>query len=159
MSTSNPSSPSIPVDQEKLARFAAEQAQRVFGKLPLLGPVTWLMMNQSHTRHVFLADLEWRVMPPLVLEQAKVFMNGVMPTCFASWAFLSEEAVARYRQPPHRLAPADWKSGDKVFLVDLVAPYGGAREALDDLKRTVLAGRTVHQIASTDAEVVEVVTL
>lgn len=135
-----------PANSEQLARFAAEQAQRVIRKIPLLGPVSWLMMNSPASRHAFLADLEWRVMPPLVLDQAKLYMKDEMPTAFATWAYLSDAVIERYAQPPFHLAPADWKSGDKIFLIDVIAPYGGATDVIADLKSTVLAGKTIHQL-------------
>jgi cytolysin-activating lysine-acyltransferase len=34
-------------DMTKLAELAKEQAKLVMGKIPLLGPVTWLMMQQG----------------------------------------------------------------------------------------------------------------
>ena len=58
--------------QEILA-FAKDQAQQMFHKLPMLGPVTWLMMQQAHTRHTLLSELEWRVIPALMLDQARRF--------------------------------------------------------------------------------------
>ncbi|WP_454720320.1 MULTISPECIES: toxin-activating lysine-acyltransferase [Cupriavidus] len=146
-------------DIEQLASYAAEQAQRVIRKIPLLGPVSWLMMNDPATRHAFFADLEWRVMPPLVLEQAKLFMRGEMPTAFVTWAYLSDPVAERYGKPPFRLAPGDWKSGENVFLVDLIAPYGGAQEVLDDLKKTVLAGKTIHQVAPQSTDGTRILTL
>lgn len=137
---------SIPTENEQLMKFAAEQAQRVIKKIPLLGPVAWLMMNNPTTRHSFLADLEWRVMPPLILEQAKLYMRGEMPTAFATWACLSDPVAERFAKPPCQLAPGDWKSGNKVFLVDLFAPYGSAKDVLEDLKKTALAGKAIHQL-------------
>ncbi|QEZ48289.1 toxin-activating lysine-acyltransferase [Cupriavidus oxalaticus] len=137
----------IPTDNEKLMQFAAEQAQRVIKKIPLLGPVSWLMMNNPTTRHSFFADLEWRVMPPLILEQAKLYMRGEMPTAFVTWACLSDAVAERFAKPPYQLAPGDWKSGNRVFLIDLIAPYDGAKEVLDDLKATVLNGKVLHQLA------------
>ncbi|NUA27140.1 toxin-activating lysine-acyltransferase [Cupriavidus basilensis] len=133
-------------DNEYFAKLAAEQAQRVIKKIPLLGPVSWLMMNNPATRHSFLAELDWRIMPPLILEQAKLYMRGEMPTGFVTWACLSDAVAERFAKPPHQLAPGDWKSGDKVFLVDLFAPYGGARDVLEDLKTTVLKGQALHQL-------------
>jgi cytolysin-activating lysine-acyltransferase len=148
-----------PANPEQLAKFAAEQAQRVIKKIPLLGPVSWLMMNNPTTRHTFVADLEWRVMPPLVLEQAKLYMKGEMPTAFVTWAYLSEAVVERYTKPPYYLAPGDWKSGDKVFLIDLIAPYGGAADVLADLKQTALSGKVIHQVAPETASTMKVITL
>lgn len=148
-----------PTNTEQLAKFAAEQAQRVIRKIPLLGPVSWLMMNNPSTRHAFFADLEWRVMPPLVLEQAKLYMKGDLPTAFVTWAYLSDAVVERYTNPPYHLAPGDWKSGEKVFLVDLMAPYGGGSEVLADLKQTALAGKEIYQLAPDNASVVKAITL
>ncbi|MFJ4292113.1 toxin-activating lysine-acyltransferase [Cupriavidus sp. NPDC089707] len=149
----------LPTETEKLMQFAAEQAQRVIKKIPLLGPVSWLMMNNPSTRHAFLADLEWRVMPPLVLEQAKLYMKGEMPTAFVTWAYLSDAVVERYSKPPAHLAPGDWKSGDRVFLVDVFAPYGGTKDVLDDLRKTVLSGKTIHQLVPGSSESMTIVTL
>lgn len=149
----------IHANTEQLARFAAEQAQRVIKKIPLLGPVSWLMMNNPTTRHCFFADLEWRVMPPLILEQAKLFMKGDMPTAFVTWAYLSEAVAERYARQPYQLAPGDWKSGDRVFLIDLIAPYGGAKDVLDELKATVLAGKGIHQLAPASPHGATILTL
>lgn len=148
-----------PTNTEQLAKFAAEQAQRVIKKIPLLGPVSWLLMNNPSTRHAFFADLEWRVMPPLVLEQAKLYMQGEMPSAFVTWACLSDAVAERYAKPPFQLAPGDWKSGDQVFLVDLIAPYGGVAHVLTDLKQTALAGKVIHQIAPDTSSSVKVITL
>lgn len=137
----------IPIDNEKLMTFAAEQAQRVIKKIPLLGPVSWLMMNNPTTRHSFLADLEWRVMPPLILEQAKLYMRGDMPTAFATWAYLSDAVIERFASPPYQLSPGDWKSGDTAFLIDVFAPYGGVKDVLADLRATVFKGKVLHQLA------------
>ena len=82
----------------ELVELAMEQARRVSQKIPVLGPVTWLMMQQGATRHSLISDLEWRVMPPLVLDQAKLYMREQMPLAFVSWARLSPERGAqRYR--------------------------------------------------------------
>src|SRR5215472_8804565 len=38
-----------------------------------LGHAVWLMMNMPQYRHVFLADLEWLVLPPVMLGQYRLF--------------------------------------------------------------------------------------
>lgn len=143
-----------PEDAAKLIKLAEEQAQNVFKKVPLLGPVTWLLMQQPATRHLFLADLEWRVMPALVLEQAKLYMREQTPLAFITWAKLSEPAAKRYQQPPYHLAPSDWKSGEQIWVVDLVAPFGNAQEILKDARENLFPANKIYQLAPTqDAEV------
>lgn len=140
--------PDAPESKElrRLAELAVEQAKTVLRKLPLLGPISWLMLQQSATRNIFLGDLEWRVMPALVLDQARLHMRDESPTAFVSWAFLSQQAIDRYRLPPHRLAPSDWKSGDQIWVVDLVAPFGGGQEAIRELKEKLFPGKPIFQL-------------
>lgn len=145
--------PLSPQELAQLAQRAQEQAQVVLKKLPLLGPVAWLLMQQGSTRHIALADLEWRVFPALVLEQAKLYLKNDAPLAFASWGLLSEAAAGRYRQV-QQLAPADWKSGDQVWLVDLVAPFGGADQVLKDLRENVFPTSVIRQV-STESSVME----
>jgi cytolysin-activating lysine-acyltransferase len=146
-----------PAEVAELAKLAQEQAQSVLKKLPLIGPIAWLMLQQSVTRNVLLADLEWRILPPLVLEQAKLYMKDTMPLAFASWARLSAEAAARFRQPPHRLAPSDWKSGEQIWIVDVIAPFGAAQEVLKDLREQVFPGHSLFQLAPVSPEAVKVI--
>ncbi|MEO8122370.1 MAG: toxin-activating lysine-acyltransferase, partial [Rhodoferax sp.] len=110
-----------PMEMTEFANLLKKQAQRVVGKLPLLGAVSWLMMQQTATRHTLLSELEWRVMPALVLEQAKLYMREDTPVAYVSWAKLSETVASRYAEAPHQLAPTDWQSGEQIWIVDLCA--------------------------------------
>ncbi|MEJ7686952.1 MAG: toxin-activating lysine-acyltransferase [Variovorax sp.] len=139
-----------------LARLARESAQKVFDKLPILGPVAWLMMQQAGSRHTLLSELEWRVMPALALDQAKLYLKGTTPIAFVSWARLGEAAAERYCNAPHHLASSDWTSGDQVWLVDILAPFGNAKEVFSDVRENMFAGQVVRQLlpdASTRARV------
>lgn len=131
----------------ELARYAKQQAERVMSKIPLLGAVSWLMMQQSATRHTLLSELEWRVMPPLILDQAKLFLRDNAPVAYVSWALLSAEVAVRYQEGPHQLTSADWRSGDQIWLIDLCAPFGGAQEVMKDLRESAFAGRDIHQLS------------
>lgn len=147
-----------PEDAAKLVKLAEEQAQNVFKKVPLLGPVAWLLMQQPATRHLFLADLEWRVMPALVLDQAKLYLREQTPLAFVAWAKLSEAAANRYRQPPYHLAPSDWKSGNQIWIIDLVAPFGNAQAILRDVRENLFPTDAIHQLApqpTDEAQIVE----
>jgi cytolysin-activating lysine-acyltransferase len=138
----------IPLHEQEfqdLATYAKEQAQRVMSKIPLLGAVSWLMMQQSATRHTLLSELEWRVMPALVLDQAKLFMRDNAPVAYVSWARLSEDVAQRYAQAPHHLTASDWKSGEQIWIVDLCTPFGGIQEVMKDLREIVFAGQEIHQ--------------
>ena len=133
-------------DMSGLLEQAKQQAKRVMTKIPLLGPVTWLMMQQGATRHTLLSELEWRVLPPLVLDQAKLYMRDNAPIAYVSWAKLSNAAIERYKTAPHHLTSNDWQSGDEVWIIDLFAPFGQAQEVMKDLREIVFKGLPVHQL-------------
>lgn len=152
-----PSAPAMPPELAQVAQAARDNARHALALLPVLGHVTWLMLQQGATRNTLVADLEWRVLPPLLLKQAKLHMRDDAPLAFVSWALLSDEAALRYRGAPHRLAAADWKSGDQVWLVDLFTPFGGAQEVLKDLRQQ-FAGRPIHQLAPADGALAQVIT-
>ncbi|CAL80517.1 RTX toxin-activating lysine-acyltransferase (type I secretion system) [Bradyrhizobium sp. ORS 278] len=125
----------------------------------VLGQVVWLMMNMPRYRHVFLADLEWMVLPPILLNQYRLFRAGDHIVAFAAWAYLSEEAEARLQEPNPRLAPTDWKSGDRLWLIDLHAPFGQQELALKELGETALKGKTykMHRWTAQGRQTVEIV--
>lgn len=134
-------------DLAGLAAMARQQAHKVLGKIPLLGPVTWLMMQQAAGRHTLLGELEWRVLPALILDQAKLYLKDDAPVAFASWARLGEAAAQRYQAPPYQLTTADWASGDQIWLIDVFTPFGGAQDVLKDLREKVFPGQVVRQLA------------
>jgi cytolysin-activating lysine-acyltransferase len=113
----------------------------------MFGEIVWLMSQSAAHKHFAIADLEWMVMPALLLTQYRLFHKEGRPIGAALWAFLSEEAEAKLSVTPLRLRPDEWKSGDRCWLLDLIAP--GATPAnklaaviLDDLGRTALSGRS-----------------
>lgn len=63
-----------------------------------------------------------------------------------SWAKLSDGVAKRYLEAPHHLPAADWKSGDQIWIIDMLTPFGGAAEVLKELRETVFAGKAIHQL-------------
>lgn len=110
----------------------------------LLGEVCWLMSRVPHRRHMFMADLEWLVMPPLALGQARLYRNEKGdPISFVSWAAVSDEVNERLKSGVGRLAPPEWRSGPHLWIFDVVTPFGGAKETLEQTRKTVFEGKPV----------------
>lgn len=102
-----------------------------------LGEVIWLMMYSAGHKHFFVTDLEWLAVPPVALRQFRLWRRNNLPVAYASWAYLNEAAEARLMQGVRKLAPNDWKSGDRLWLVDLVVPFGGTEEVMKELREQV----------------------
>ena len=45
-----------------------------------------------------------------------------------------------------RMRPDEWKSGDRLWLIDLVAPFGGAEKVLAELRERVFEGRSIKTL-------------
>lgn len=123
------------------------QSLKVLQRLPAMGPVIMLYMQSSHRRFQFISDLEWLLLPPLVTGQCKLYMKKEYPISFVSWAFLDEAAEKRLFRNGGRLRPDDWKSGDRLWIIDIVAPFGGVENMLGDIRRNEFPDQVIRLIA------------
>lgn len=96
----------------------------------LLGEMTWLLTQSPLHKAMAIGDLEWLVMPALIHEQFYLFRDGQQPVGLALWAQCNPAAVAKLDkgmiEPKNRLTLEEWKSGNQVWLVDLIAPFATA---------------------------------
>lgn|GEM_PF-3376155 len=90
----------------------------------IFGYVTWLWLRcPLHCKWpVWL--LNEHVLPGIRAGSFALFEDGHRPLGFLSWASLSPEAERRYLKNPNSLSQEDWSSGDRVWIVDCVAPFG-----------------------------------
>lgn len=107
----------------------------------VLGQVVRLMLNSPRHRHLFVADLEWMAMPAMALGQARLLRNNKgVPLAFACWARVSEEVEKRLEAGNPRLSPQDWRSGDRLWLIDVVAPDRALAAVVATLQKEVFHG-------------------
>ena len=112
----------------------------------VVGHVTWLMMHSPMHRHLFLTDLEWLLLPPLLLKQFRVYRRDKVPFAFVSWALMTAEVEERFRNGVRRLKPGDWNAGDRLWLIDFIAPFGGADPVVKDLREKLFPGREIKTL-------------
>ena len=103
-------------------------------KVQALGHAVWLMTHSAIHKHLFMIDAEWLIVPPVSLGQYKLWYKNDLPYGFASWAFLGPDAEARIREGIRRVTPIDWKSGDTLWLMDFIAPFGDQQQMLQELR-------------------------
>lgn len=93
----------------------------------LLGEMTWLLTQSFLHKALPIEAIEWLAMPALIHEQFYIFRDGDRPVGLALWAKCSPQAEAKLEkgvlEPENRLTLEDWKSGDMIWLVDLIAPF------------------------------------
>jgi cytolysin-activating lysine-acyltransferase len=96
----------------------------------VLGEMTWLLSQSPLHRVLAIADLEWLLMPALLHRQFYIFRDADRPIGLALWARCDAAAEAKLErgmlEPENRLAPDEWVGGDRIWLVDLIAPFADA---------------------------------
>lgn len=107
----------------------------------VLGEITWLLTQSPIHKQLFIGDLEWFCMPPVLLEQFRLFYGPKTPAAVAFWAFVSEETDVRLANGGYKLRSDEWRNGDILWLMELVAPFGAEAEILADLSKNVFPQR------------------
>jgi cytolysin-activating lysine-acyltransferase len=130
----------------------------------VLGEITWLMSQSATHKTFFIADLEWMVMTPILLQQFRMFYDKGKPVGVVLWAYADAETAARLAEGGTRLRPTDWKSGEhangqansrdsgqassqasgQAWVVDIIAPFGGGDAMVADLKAAVMPTRELR---------------
>jgi cytolysin-activating lysine-acyltransferase len=106
----------------------------------VLGEITWLMTQSPRHKAIPLGDLEWLLMPAILLRQFRIFYKGEQPVGVALWALVDELVAKRIDAGDKRLAAVEWKSGSNMRIIDIVAPFGGEVEMRGQVSGSVNGG-------------------
>ncbi len=93
------------------------------------GDAVFLAMRSQRHAVTTVAALRASFEPPLVLGQYRVFRFDGVPRAMITWGWFSREVEKTY-VGGGLLRSEDWRSGDHLWLVDLVAPYRGLTSSL-----------------------------
>jgi cytolysin-activating lysine-acyltransferase len=94
----------------------------------VLGEIAWLMTQSPRHKAIPVGDLEWLLMPAILLRQFRIFYQGEQPVGVALWALADDLVARRIDAGDKRLAAVEWKSGINMRIIDVVAPFGGEAE-------------------------------
>jgi cytolysin-activating lysine-acyltransferase len=149
---SEPPSPGAAALMEALAGFSAAhdassttaepingQARRPTGSssktvAQVLGEIAWLMTQSPRHKAIPLGDLEWLLMPAILLRQFRIFYKGEQPVGVALWALADDLVAKRIDAGDRRLAAVEWKSGINMRIIDIIAPFGGEAEMWEQIR-------------------------
>ncbi|MCR8724457.1 toxin-activating lysine-acyltransferase [Frigidibacter sp. ROC022] len=93
-------------------------------KLRIYGDMAFLAFRSQRHAEMPLGLLRESIEPPVELGQFRIFRFDEIPRGVFTWARLSAEAEQAY-VTTGRLDPNDWNSGDRLWIIDLIAPYRG----------------------------------
>ncbi|MEL7116022.1 MAG: toxin-activating lysine-acyltransferase [Pseudomonadota bacterium] len=98
-------------------------------RLRAYGDLMFLAFRSERHRQMSTATLQTYLEPPLELGQYRIFRFDDVPRGMYTWAWLDRSGERRLiRGDP--LAPEDWRSGERLWIIDLIAPYRGMTKSM-----------------------------
>lgn len=120
-----------------------QEAQNSLSKLPIMGPALWLYARDPLKKFMFMADADWALLPPVILDQCRLYTRENIPFAFFTWALVNDAIDQRLRSGTPRIAPHEWQSGEHLWLVDVVTPFGKTDEMIAELLKAQFPGKKV----------------
>jgi len=112
-----------------------------FNEAEALGGAVWLWMHSAAHRNAPLHMLSALLLPAIKNRQFILVSEKTKPVFYLSWASLSEDAEKRYlTNAPECMPSADWASGERIWFLDWVAPFGHSLRLRSLLKRRLFPG-------------------
>jgi cytolysin-activating lysine-acyltransferase len=105
------------------------------------GASVWLWMHHLRHRELSIKNLDRRLLEPIqqgqyVLACSRATRSQHDPVALLLYACLNAQAESRYlKNPTAPLPHGDWRSGDRLWLIDWVSPFGQSLQ----LRRRMLA--------------------
>ncbi len=105
----------------------------------VLGEAVLVLLNSNaHRMSFFIGDVEWLLLPAISKEQFRLYKDKEnRPVGLILWAYVNDEVDKRLEMGIGKLGLEDWNSGDKLWIIDLIAPNGGGNKMLEELKSTI----------------------
>ncbi|MEQ1614740.1 MAG: toxin-activating lysine-acyltransferase [Hyphomicrobiaceae bacterium] len=111
-----------------------------------------VLARDAGYKNLRLADLEWLVVPPLLVGQVRIALTRatpeapLVPSAVALWARVSAEVDKRLTEnldKPPLLGLREWNSGDIIWLITLAGEAKALATLVPQLQQTVFKDRPV----------------
>lgn len=111
-----------------------------------------VLMRDTNYKNLRLADLEWLVVPPMLLGQSRVALmrpradGPLVPAAVALWARVSAEVDKRltdHLDKPPLLNAGEWNSGNIIWLITLAGAPGALASFVPQLRQSVFKDQPV----------------
>lgn len=125
-----------------------EQIQKIIGGVMLLS-----QHSPLHRRYL-VAEWRQRIIPALELNQFCYYEDDDgNPIAFCNWAFLSESTRNELLSGIREISLSDWRSGQHIFIPEMIAPFGHGRAIVNDLRRRVFLQCKGQRVCTVRAKV------
>lgn len=114
--------------KEKYTVWVPElEPNKNYDPINVLGMVSWLWMNSQLHSNWSVKMLSINVLPAIENNQFSILFQNDIPYAFCTWAFFSDTVELKYIQDSNSLQKDDWKSGENIWFIDGLSPFGGIK--------------------------------
>ena len=90
----------------------------------VLGEILWLYAHSPLHKRLRLFEVEQYVLPAVKHGRYRIYKRDGMPIGYVGIARLSKEIEDVWVSGKYVLQPDDWVSGDRIWILQFVAPFG-----------------------------------
>jgi len=118
-----------------------------FNEATAFGSASWLWLHSERHRNIPLHTLATLLLPAIKQRKFVMVSEGGRPVFYMSWADMDEQAEARYlRHSPEQMRSEDWDSGQRMWILDWIAPFGHSKLMTRLVRNRLLAARTMRTL-------------
>lgn len=110
----------------------------------LIGELIELSLHSPVLREMEIQHVPEVFLRPFDLGQLRRWKRDEQIVGVATWAWLNDD-TAQMMLAEGGVAPDAWQSGDQLWFIDVIAPFGDMREISRDL-RSLFPGITGHSV-------------
>lgn len=103
-------------------------------RFQLLGEITALCMNSKLHSQYRINDITNNFLPPINLDQFRIYKKGTDPIALITWAYLDEETENKYINEQYDLRLNDWNKGDRLWFIDFIATIDVIKQIEHNMK-------------------------
>lgn len=111
-----------------------------------LGCMDFLALDSQLHQSWPVVSVEDKFLPALEQGQCKIYYSQDKPSAFVIWAFVDDATHQRLLKDGVTPDSSKWNSGDNLWFIDIVAPFGNALCIVRDLQRNHFPGHHAHSI-------------
>lgn len=117
------------------------------------GALSFLYMHSPRHADWSVRALRFLIQPPIDLKQVRIFTYDGVPRAACLWAHLNDDAEQQL-MAGQRLRPVQWRSGRKLWLMEVIAPYeqGTGARAVRAFMDHIPEGTNAFRYARVDAQ-------
>jgi cytolysin-activating lysine-acyltransferase len=108
-------------------------------KFRLMGEMFYLLSLSPEHVGYSVAQVAELVVEPIRRGQFRLYSRRSSPVGLVTWGLLDAAAAARF-ESGQTLRPDELQSGNQLWILDFITPFGDAKAIADDLARGAFAG-------------------